>query len=141
MNHLILKMKKEGHRVYLLTGSRLEETSYQKVFEKYNFSYESASLPEIFESIQPDLTIFAGACDTNFTWKKEETEAVRYMAALTNILMGYVSRGSGRFVYISSEEVYGGDYPEDIMEQAPVIVFIVNSLGKVFWKIYSTPDK
>ena len=119
MNHLILKMKKEGHRVYLLTGSRLEETSYQKVFEKYNFSYESASLPEIFESIQPDLTIFAGACDTNFTWKKEEPEAVRYMAALTNILMGYVSRGSGRFVYISSEEVYGGDYPEDITEQAP----------------------
>ena len=60
INNLIVKLKKEGHRVYLLTGSRYDDRPYQKVFEKYNFSYDSSCLNEIFESIRPDLTIFMG---------------------------------------------------------------------------------
>ena len=38
IDNLIIKMKKEGHRVYLLTGSKIEYGGYQKVFEKYNFT-------------------------------------------------------------------------------------------------------
>ncbi|MCM1100009.1 MAG: NAD(P)-dependent oxidoreductase [Clostridium sp.] len=120
VNNLIIKLNKEGHRVYLLTGNRYHRLPYQKVFERYNFSYDSDCLNEIFESITPDLTIFMGAYDTNFNWEKEETEAVRYSAAAMNILMGYATVGEGRFIYLSSDEVYGASYEEDITENTPV---------------------
>lgn len=117
INNLILKLNKEGHRVYLLTGSRYSKEPYQKVFERYNFTYDSACLNEIFESVVPDLTIFMGAYDTNFRWKGEEAASVKYSASLMNILMGYTMRGHGRFIYLSSHEIYGKHYSEDIGEE------------------------
>lgn len=57
INNLIIKLNKEGHRIYLLTGSRYEKQPYQRVFEKYHFPYDAGCLNEIFESINPDLTI------------------------------------------------------------------------------------
>ena len=119
INNLIVKLKKEGHRVYLLTGSNYDNRPYQRVFEKYNFSYDSTCLNEIFESIRPDITIFMGAYDTNFNWDKEEDEAVKYSARMMNILMAYVMAGTGRFVYLSSSEVYSGNYDKDITEDVP----------------------
>lgn len=119
INNLIIKLKKEGHRVYLLTGSNYDNRPYQRVFEKYNFSYDSTCLNEIFESIRPDLTIFFGAYDTNFNWGKEEDEAVKYSARMMNILMAYVMAGTGRFIYLSSGEVFSGNYENDITEDTP----------------------
>lgn len=119
INDLIIKLKKEGHRVFLLTGSRYRGTPYQKVFERYDFPYDCGSLTEIFESIRPDLTIYLGAYDTNYLWKEEKTDAVKYTTGLANILMGYFSCGSGRFLYLSSDEVYAGSYPESISEEEP----------------------
>lgn len=119
INNLIIKLNKEGHRVYLLTGNRYGKQPYQKVFERYNFPYDSSCLDEIFESVNPDLTIFMGAYDTNFRWKDEEAEAVRFSASLMNILMGYAMRSKGRFIYLSSDEVYSGHYDKDISELEP----------------------
>jgi len=116
INNLIIKLKKEGHRVYLLTGSRYDKEPYQKVFERYNFSYDSNVLSEIFESINPELTIYLGAYDTNYRWKDEAQEAVRYSANLMNILMGYAASNEGRFIYLSSDDVYGDNYPDRIPE-------------------------
>lgn len=120
INNLIIKLNKEGHRVYLLTGNRYHKLPYQKVFERYNFSYDSSCLNEIFESISPDLTICMGAYDTNFEWEKEEAESVKYSAAMMNILMGYAMEGEGRFIYLSSDEVYGITSDENISEKEPV---------------------
>ena len=106
INSLIIKFKKEGHRVYLLSGSRNEKAPYQKVFERYNFPYDCACLNEIFESIHMDLTIFLGAYDTNYKWHHEEADAVQYSSGLMNILMSYAMKNQGRFVYLSSDEVY-----------------------------------
>jgi len=121
INNLIIKLNKEGHRISLLTGDRYGKASYQRVFEKYNFSYESDSLKEIFESVQPELTIFMGAYDTNFRWTGEgvEKEAVRFSNSLMNILMSYSQYTDGRFLYLSSQEVYGEHYPKDIDEKEP----------------------
>ncbi len=116
INNLIVKLNKEGHRVYLLTGSKYDDRPYQRVFEKYHFGYDSSSLNEIFESIHPDLTIYMGAYDTNFNWRKEEEEAVNYSSRTMNILMSYVMAGSGRFVYLSSQAVFGGNYENPITE-------------------------
>ena len=119
IDNLIIKLNKEGHRVYLLTGSRYTRISYQKVFERYNFTYDCSCLMEIFDSVNPDLTIFMGAYDTNFRWQDEEMDAVNYSSGLMNILMGYAMKGKGRFLYLSSEQVYSGNYPEDITESEP----------------------
>lgn len=117
INNLIIKLNKEGHRVYLLTGSRYTQEPYQKVFERYNFTYDSSCLNEIFESVTPDLTIYLGAFDSNFRWGDEEAASVKYSACLMNILMGYAMRGHGRFLYLSSEAVYGKHYPENVGEE------------------------
>lgn len=120
VNNMIIKLNKEGHRVYLLTGSRYNKEPYQKVFERYNFTYDCSSLNEIFESVNPDTTIYVGAYDTNFRWRDEEAEAVKYTSCLMNILMGYAMRNRGRFIYLSSDAVYGEHYPEDISEDEPI---------------------
>lgn len=116
INNLIIKFNKEGHRVYLLTGTRYTKTPYQKVFERYNFPYDCACLNEIFESIKMDLTVFLGAYDTNFKWDHEESDAVHYSAGAMNILMSYAMKNEGRFVYLSSQEVFSQGMDRDIEE-------------------------
>lgn len=120
INNLIIKLNKEGHRVFLITGNSDEKISYQKVFERYNFAYDSDCIEEIFESVKPDVTICMGAYDTNFAWTDERVDSVRYSRDMINILMGYARNGSGRFIYLSSEKVYCGDYQQDIEEDEPV---------------------
>ena len=120
IDNVIIKLKKEGHRISLLTGSRYTGTSYQKVFEKYNFTYDYTCMADIFESADPDLTIYMGAFDTNYVWREQEGDAVKYSSGLMNILMSYSTRGKGRFVYLSSDEVFSGDYLEDIPEEETV---------------------
>jgi len=119
IDNLIIKLNKEGHKVYLLTGNRYAKLPYQKVFERYNFTYDCSCLSEIFDSVNPDLTIFMGAYDSNFKWLNEETESVKYSASLMNILMSYAMENKGRFLYLSSELVYSGDYSQDISEAEP----------------------
>ena len=119
-NQLIRKLKKEGHRVYLLTGNKYKTSSYEKVFEQYNFSYDNACLSDVFESVNPDVTVFMGAFDSNFRWQDEQQELVRFTAGLTNIMMAYTMAHKGRFIYLSSESVFSGHYEKDISEEEPV---------------------
>ncbi len=116
INNLIVKFKKEGHRVYLITGKRYSNDPYQRVFEKYNFPYEASCLKEIFESVRPDITLYLGAFDTNYKWDNEEAEAVHYSSGLMNILMSFTTNDSGRFIYLSSDEVFGLGLDRDITE-------------------------
>ncbi len=119
INGLINKLNKEGHRVCLLTGSSYKRDEYAKVFETYNFSYSSASLCDVFESISPDVTIYLGAYDSNYRWENAERESVTFTSCLINILMAYSTVKKGRFLFLSSEEVYGGGHSEAVEEQEP----------------------
>ena len=107
MDALITKMEKDGHKTYLLTGKRDGRGKYRRVFERYNFPYDSESVREIFTNVNPDLVIFLGAYDTNYDWSDARRESVRYTADLTNLLSAYAFKQNGRFVYLSSEVVYG----------------------------------
>ena len=106
-NHMIVKLKKEGHRVSLLTGESYARKGYEKVFETYTFTYDSDSLKEIFESVCPDSILFMGAYDTNFNWNESEREAVRFISAVMNILLSYSVEKNTRFFFLSSNEVFG----------------------------------
>jgi len=120
VNELISKLNKEGHRVYVLTGNRYHESAYKRAFEKYEFTYDCDSLNEIFDSVNPDVVIFMGAYDTNFNWFNARKEAVRYSAGLQNILMVFSLLNKGRFIYLSSQEVYQDSYAYNIEEKEPV---------------------
>ena len=120
INNLIIKLNKEGHRLYLLTGNKYKQAPYQKVFERYDFTYDCGSLNEIFESVNPDLTIYMGAFDTNYRWSEEKKESIKYTTGLMNILMAYAMSSEGRFIYLSSDEVYSGNYEQNIWEDEPL---------------------
>lgn len=121
MNAMIDKFNKGGHRVFLLTGKKDRHLSYKRVFEKYNFTYENEIVKDIFRSISPDLTVFMGAYDTNFDWGKAREEIVHYTTGLMNILSAYSMMKKGRFVYFSSQEVYGYHHGRDVSETEPVL--------------------
>ena len=53
MDALITKMEKDGHKTYLLTGKRDGRGKYRRVFERYNFPYDSESVREIFSNVNP----------------------------------------------------------------------------------------
>ena len=106
MDALITKMEKDGHKTYLLTGKRDGRGKYRRVFERYNFPYDSESVREIFSNVNPDLVIFLGAYDTNYDWSDARRESVRFTADLTNLLSAYAFNPKGRFVYLSSEAVF-----------------------------------
>ena len=108
-NQLIRQFNKEGHRVSLLTGSSLGNQKYPRVFERYDFTYTSNVITEVFKSVSPDVTVFAGAYDGNFSWVDERNDSVSYISAVMNILSAYSSAENGRFIYISSDAVYHAD--------------------------------
>ena len=119
INNLIVKFRKEGHRVYLLTGEKYQKKKYEKVFETYNFTYDSEKLSDIIDSVNPDVTICMGAFDSNYRWK-EEREAVKVSSHLVNILMACTQEKKGKVIFLSSDEVYYGDYEEKLQEESPL---------------------
>lgn len=121
MDAVISKLTKNGHRVYLLTGQKNNRFSYKKVFEKYDFAYESGSIKDIFESTRPDAVVFTGAFDTNFDWQEDaRQESVRYVAGIVNILSACSVVKGCKFIYFSSHEVFGDVYIDKITEDEPV---------------------
>lgn len=117
MHLLVDKLAKEGHRVYVLTEEKKENYNFQKVFEKYHFKYDNVCIREVFESVRPDVSIFTGAYDTNFVWDDAQNTVVKFSSGLMNILFGYAAVNKGRFIYLSSDEVYQKPYAYDIEEE------------------------
>lgn len=113
---VIDKLNKGKHWIFLLTGRRDKQYAYKRVFERYDYLYEDESVKDIFEGVKPDMVIYMGAFDTNFDWSRERQESVRYTASLMNILSTYSMIGKGRFVYLSSHDVYGDSYYNDVPE-------------------------
>ncbi len=116
INSLINKLNKEGHRIYLLTGNAYKKEHYQKVFETYYFSYGSTSLGDVFDSVNPDVTVFMGIYDGNFKWVDDERESVLFSSSLMNLLMAYATVNRGRFIFLSSDAVFEGSCNEALQE-------------------------
>ena len=66
MRNLSLKLHKEGHRIYVLSGNRNPSEHYEHVFERYDFPYSADSVKELFRSVNPDVTVILGGFDSNF---------------------------------------------------------------------------
>ena len=116
LRKLSLKLYKEGHKIYVLSGNRNPSEHYEYAFERYDFPYDSASVEEVFQSVSPDVTILLGAFDGNLTGEDPRREAIRYAAGLQNILLSWNAREKGRLIYLSSVEVYGNSYQIPVTE-------------------------
>lgn len=116
MRRLSLKLYKEGHRIYVLSGSRNPGGRYEYAFERYDFPYDSVSIEEVFQSVNPDVTILLGAFDGNLSGEDPKKEAIQYAAGLQNILISWSAMGKGRLLFLSSAEVYGNSYSMPVSE-------------------------
>lgn len=116
INRMILKLRKEGHRIFLLTGSKYKKNKYEKVFERYDFPYEGDYLQEIFDSVSPDVTVFMGAFDSNYRWNEEDREAVRFTSNLMNMMVACSALKKGRVIFLSSDDVFEENYKNAIKE-------------------------
>lgn len=108
MQKLVDKLDKEKHRIFLLTEEGKEVLSYRRVFETYRFKYDNACIREVFNSVKPDVTVFFGAYDWNFNWEGGQATSVAYSSAVLNMLMAFAAQQKGKFIYLSSEEVFDG---------------------------------
>ena len=116
MKALSLKLHKEGHRLYILSGSRNPENRYDYAYEQYDFPYDSPSVEEVLRSVQPDVTIVLGAFDGNFTGQDPKRESIRFSAGLQNVLLSWAVLEKGRLIYLSSVEVFGNSYQIPVSE-------------------------
>jgi len=116
MESMVNRLHKEGHRIFLLTGSKDEKVSYKHIFECYRFDFENESVPQVFESVRPDVTLYLGACDPG-TRVTNETEAVHFFSGLTNLLVSFSMMYKGRFVYLSTSDIFVGDRDSLILEE------------------------
>ena len=116
MRKLSLKLYKEGHKIYVLSGSRNPSNHFEYAFERYDFPYDNASVEEVFRSVKPDVTILLGAFDGNLSGEDPKREAIQYAAGLQNILLSWSVLERGRLVYLSSSEVYGNSYQIPVTE-------------------------
>lgn len=116
MRKLSLKLYKEGHKIYVLSGSRNPSNHFEYAFERYDFPYDNASVEEVFRSVNPDVTILLGAFDGNLSGEDPKREAIRYAAGLQNILLSWSALEKGRLIYLSSAEVYGSSYQIPVAE-------------------------
>lgn len=123
MKKLSTKLYKEGHRIFVLTGSRNPTKHYEHVFERYDFSYSADSVKEVFRSVNPDVTILLGAFDSNFQEKESNKEAVEYTAGLQNVLLSWGAIHKGRLIYLSSVEVYGDSHQAPVTEVVEPVPF------------------
>lgn len=117
------KLYKEGHRIFLLTPDKSKNGKMRKVFGTYTFAYNDNCIYEVFRSVKPDCVVFTGAYDTSFTWKENENIAMSYTSGLMNILMSFSAQHKGRFIYLSSEEVFQKKYAYALSENEPCTAF------------------
>ena len=117
MDAVIDKLSKEGHRIYILTGAKHMSYRYRKVFEQYDFPYDSDCLNEVFESVNPDVVLFMGAYDSNFDWNNSKNSSVNYSAGVMNTLIATSKIADARMIYLSSEDVFGCFNRENYTEE------------------------
>ncbi len=108
MQKLVDKLDKEKHRIFVLTEEGKEIPGYRRVFETYRFNYSNACIREVFNSVKPDVTVFLGAYDWNFNWEGGQNTSINYSSAILNMLMAFAAQQKGKFIYLSSEEVFNG---------------------------------
>ena len=119
MDMMVDIVNKNGHKSYLLMEGGKFSSAYRHAFEKYSFPYQDESVKDIIRSVAPQVVPYMGAQDTSFSWgEKGSRELPRYTASIAYVLSVYAATvREGRFIYLSSDEIYGDIYANDFVEE------------------------
>ncbi len=115
LDSMVNRLHKEGHRIFLLTAEKGKKQRHKHVFESYYFDFENESIPQVFESVRPDVALYLGACDPGAR-AANETQAVHYISGLTNLLVSFSMMQGGRFVYLSTSDIFEGSRDGLVLE-------------------------
>lgn len=116
MNHLILRLNREKCDIYTITGKYSKEKSKKlPAHTIFEFEADSMAVNYIMQCVRPDVVVFMGAWEDSYNWEDNMT-CSGYIADLTNALIWSKTNMVKRFVYLSSMEVYEGNYEDDIRE-------------------------
>ena len=122
MNHLIDRLHREKCDIYTIAGARSKEKANKlpshTVFE---FSPDSIAVKYIMQCIKPDVVIFMGAQNDSYNWNNDMT-FTQYTADLNNILIWAKTNMVKRFIYLSTMDLYEGDYENPITEETNPVV-------------------
>lgn len=104
---IISRMQKEGHQVFVVTGNREKrQKAPRQVFQEYIFPFDSESIEQVIQTVQPDVVIYKGMLDA-WHMKEQETKVMaKGMAGLTNVVHQCLNQGAIPFVYLSTLGVY-----------------------------------
>ncbi len=106
MESLIVKLHKEGHELFVVTGRKRKEEHHEGTVDAYFVEYGDSSLYYVFESVKPDLAIYTGAFDERFHWK-QQSDSAKYLAGLNNVIVSAVKANVPKFIYFSTTDIYG----------------------------------
>lgn len=107
---LIHRLQREDHQIYLVTGSEKKtESGDVKVFQEYNFSYDSDNISYIIENIGADIAIFTGAINDSIDLQNSPKDISDYLAGVTNIVLYLNKSNIKQLIYISSLSIFSGN--------------------------------
>lgn len=120
MESVIVKLHKEGHELFVVTGRKISEGHHEGIVDAYCIEYADNSLYYVFESIKPEAVICTGAFDELFHWK-EQTDSAKYLAGLNNIILSSIKASVPRFIYFSTTDIYDFSMSGKIREHSASI--------------------
>ncbi len=123
-DNLISRLNKEKHEIFVLSGNRkFTDKKTSGVFQKYDFLYTDDGVSNIIENISPEIIVFMGAMDINFSEEWTKADVVYFVSGLTNVVLSAKANGVKKFVYLSDLGVYEGNTQARIDENtSPVAV-------------------
>lgn len=111
---LVDRLIREKNEVYSIGTQSAKGKTYH-----YDFKYSDDKIKHIIAGIMPEAIVFLGAQDEEFAMSWQQEQAMDYMSGLANILVSAEQCGVGRFVYISSTQVYGVEWSSKLDETTP----------------------
>ncbi|MCL2717744.1 MAG: NAD(P)-dependent oxidoreductase [Lachnospiraceae bacterium] len=110
---LIDRLKREKNEIYTIGTQAAGSKTYH-----YDFKYSDRKIKHIIAGIMPEVIVFLGAQDEEFAVDWSQEQAMDYLAGLSNVLISAQQLGIGRFVYISSTQIYGMGWCSRLSEQS-----------------------
>lgn len=140
MNHLIDRIHREKCDIYTIAGEKSKEKAEKlPSHTTFEFSPDSEAVKYIIQCIKPDTIIFMGAQDDGYDWNEDMT-FTRYTAELENVLIWAKENKVKHFIYLSTINLFEGNYEEPLTEDMEPVVAELKNLtiygGESLCKLY-----
>lgn len=117
MESIIVKLHKEGHELFVVTGRKISEERHESIIDAYCIEYADNSLYYVFESVKPETVICTGAFDELFHWR-EQADSAKYLAGLNNIILSSIKAKVSKFIYFSTTDIYDASIRGELKENS-----------------------